>query len=89
MKLVASRGLAEAGRVRGWLDLWVEFRVTEEEVGRGLMEDGRESNEDWEHLIWIISNFYFYSGYLHYLIMEHNKFFLIPALLKRQTCTFM
>ena len=47
MKFVASRGLAEAGRLRpGWIDLWEEFRVTEEEAGRGFIEDGRESNED-------------------------------------------
>ena len=46
MKFVFSRGFAEAGRVRGWLDLWEEFRVTEEEAGRGFIEEGRESNED-------------------------------------------
>ena len=46
MKFVFSRGLAEAGLVRGWLDLREELRVTEDEAGRGFMEDGRESNED-------------------------------------------
>ena len=49
-KFVFSRGLAEAGLVRGWLDLSEEFaRVTEDEAGRGFMDEGRESNEDWEN----------------------------------------
>ena len=42
--LLPSAGLAEAGRVLGWLDLCEDRRLTED--GRGLMEDGRESNED-------------------------------------------
>ena len=59
-KLVFSRGLAEAGRVRGWLNLSEEFaRVTEEEAGRGFMEDGRESNEDWDNVIFINYKSYF------------------------------
>ena len=48
MKFVFSRGLAEAGRVRGWLDIREEFRVTEEDAGRGFMEEGRESKDDWK-----------------------------------------